>query len=95
MRIVYAYENVEQSMNIHRTKDKQRRKSVNVSVRADVVAEAKKLKLNLSDITENALLEAVGKAGFEKWKHDNAKSIERYNNRVAKHGVFSDGLRRF
>jgi post-segregation antitoxin (ccd killing protein) len=50
MRIVYAYENVEQSMNIHRTKDKQRRKSVNVSVRADVVAEAKKLKLNLSDI---------------------------------------------
>ncbi len=31
----------------------------------------------------------------EQWLKDNAEAIARYNEEIAKRGVFSDGLRRF
>ena len=82
-------------MNNLRTKDKIRRKSVNVSVREDVIAQAKKLGLNLSQITESALLDAVRASTFERWKMDNAKAIAAHNRRVDKEGALLDGLRTF
>ncbi len=82
-------------MNMLRANEKSRRKSVNVSVREDIVTEAKKLKLNLSEITEAALLEAVRASTFERWKTDNAKAIAAHNRRVDKEGALLDGFRTF
>ena len=72
-----------------------RKSPTNLSLREDLVRRAKKLGLNLSDIVEIALADAVRRAEREAWEADNRDAIDEYNERVAKHGVFSDGWRRF
>lgn len=67
----------------------------NLSLRDDLVRRAKQLGLNLSDILETALAEAVRRAEREAWEAENREAIDAYNERVAKHRVFSDDWRRF
>jgi antitoxin CcdA len=72
-----------------------RRKAVNVSLASDVVAKAKDLGINISEVAETALRSEVRRATFEKWKEENRDAIDNYNRRIRKHGLFSEGLRRF
>lgn len=72
-----------------------RKVATNLSVRGDLVQEARALGLNLSEIVEQALLEAVRKQRRAAWLAENQDAIDRYNARVARHGVFSDDWRRF
>jgi antitoxin CcdA len=67
----------------------------NVSVRADLVRDARAFKLNISEIVERALEQALEEHRRAAWLAENQDSIERYNARVAKHGVFSDAWRPF
>ncbi|MBL8642330.1 MAG: type II toxin-antitoxin system CcdA family antitoxin [Rhodospirillaceae bacterium] len=82
-------------MNFQRPTRKQRRKSVNVSLSAEIVEQAKKLGLNLSAVTEAALLQAVRAAGFEKWKQQNAPALKAHRDRVDAEGALLDDLRTF
>ena len=66
-----------------------------MSIRADLVRRAKALGLNLSRLFEEALEEALKERERAEWRERNAKAIDRYNDRVAEHGVFSDDWRRF
>jgi antitoxin CcdA len=74
---------------------KTRKAATNVSARADIVAEAKALGVNLSEVFESAVTEAVRRKRQEAWLADNREAIESYNARVARDGLFSDAWRRF
>lgn len=69
--------------------------ATNLSLRADLVTEAKALALNLSEVVEAAIEAAVREAREAVWLTENRAAIDQYNDFVASHGLFSDGRRRF
>jgi antitoxin CcdA len=73
----------------------QLKKATNVTIRADLLEQARELKLNLSQEFEAHLAEVIRKRRGEQWLIDNREAIEAYNRFVAENGVFSDGLRSF
>jgi antitoxin CcdA len=74
---------------------KARKKPTNVSINSDLLRQAKDLKINLSQTLEEQLFQLVLDQKAQAWKKKNREAIEAYNRRIEKHGVFSDGLRRF
>ena len=72
-----------------------RKAPTNVSVRADLVRQARLLKLNLSELLETALEKAIRDQERAAWLEANRSAIDDYNAQVAKRGVFSDDWRRF
>lgn len=73
----------------------QLKKPTNVTIRADLLEQAREMKINLSQEFENHLAEVIRKRRAEQWLRDNREAIEAYNRFVAENGVFSDGLRSF
>jgi antitoxin CcdA len=72
-----------------------RRKPVNVTVNQDLLASARKYKLNLSKILEDSLITELKLRWQNKWLDENKAAIADYNKHIEKHGVFSDDIRRF
>jgi antitoxin CcdA len=72
-----------------------RKKATNLSIDADLLAAARKLKINLSRTFEMALAEKVRALQREAWLAENREAIEAHNRFVERHGVWSDGLRQF
>jgi len=72
-----------------------RRKPVNLTINQDLLVSARKYKLNLSKILEDSLLTELRIRWQNDWLDENKAAIRAYNKRIAKHGVFSDGIRRF
>lgn len=72
-----------------------RKRAANLSVKSELLDEAKRLNLNLSAVLEAALQEAIGQTQRAEWLVRNRRALEAYNEHVEKHGVFSDGLRSF
>lgn len=77
--------------NAHRP----RKVATNLSVRDDLVRRARLLGLNLSEILEAALEDAVRTAEQSAWEAENRDAIDAYNAHVETHGVFSDKWRKF
>jgi antitoxin CcdA len=71
------------------------RKPTNVSARTDLVLEAKALDINLSEVFELALENAVRDAQRERWIEENRQAFAEYDRFVETNGVFSDGKRLF
>jgi antitoxin CcdA len=71
------------------------RKPTNLSVNEDLLARARAHNINLSATLEQALVEALRRKEREAWLAENQAAIERYNERIAEHGAFSDTLRSF
>ena len=69
--------------------------ATNLSLRADLVAEARALDLNLSEVVDSAIEAAVRSAREAAWQADNREAIDQYNEFISKHGLFSAGRRRF
>lgn len=69
--------------------------ATNLSVRADLVGAARELKLNLSEVLEQALEREVRAGARRAWLAENAEAIADYNAQVEARGVFSDDWRRF
>ncbi len=95
MRIIGAHHNEPDTAMDMRSPRHRRKKSANLSLDGALLAEAKKLGINLSGFMEEKLGEEVKRRRWEKWRVENRAAIEAYNEMVEKHGVFSDGLRRF
>jgi antitoxin CcdA len=72
-----------------------RKSATNLSLRPDLVRRAKELGLNLSELVDAALQQAIKDAEGRAWLEENRKAIAEYNALVTKRGVFSDGRRRF
>jgi antitoxin CcdA len=67
----------------------------NLSIRKDLVARARQLGLNLSQVVEGAIEEAIRTVEREQWLAENREAIDGYNGQVEKRGLFSDDWRRF
>lgn len=63
------------------------RKPTNVSLPADLVSEAKRLGINVSQACEARLAGEVRKQLSEEWKRENKEAIESSNEYVRKHGL--------
>lgn len=71
------------------------KKSANLSIRADLLEEARAYKINLSQTLETALQAELKKEKERRWLAENQAAIEAYNRYVEKHGLFSDRFRTF
>ena len=66
------------------------KRAVNVFVESDLLDEARRLDIDLSETLERRL-RAIVKAGEEKrWLEQNEAAFAAYNARVASHGLLSD-----
>lgn len=63
------------------------RKSVNLSIDAQLLDEAKALKVNLSRAADAGLAQAISRRKAEVWLIENAKAIEENNRYFEQHGL--------
>ena len=64
-----------------------RRKPTNLSLEADLVAEARRLGVNLSRAAEAGLRRAVAEAAKRRWQEENREALLSSNAWVEKHGL--------
>ena len=72
-----------------------RKQAANLSIRADLLHQAKARHINLSQTLEERLEEILREQDQQAWLEANRQAIEDANRFVAEHGLWSDGLRRF
>ena len=72
-----------------------RKAPTNLSVRVDLVRQARALELNISELLEASLEAAIRERTREAWLAENQDAIDAYNARVEADGVFSDDWRKF
>lgn len=63
------------------------KKATNVSLAEPLLAEAKKLRINISQAAEAGLARAVAEKRAELWLKENRAAIESSNAYVEKHGL--------
>jgi antitoxin CcdA len=71
------------------------KKPTNLSIRTDLLEQARALDINLSSEFEKHLVEVIRRRRGEQWLKDNREAIEAYNRHIERDGIWSDGLRTF
>jgi len=71
------------------------KKAVNVSVRSDLLDQARAEDINLSATLEAALAEQLRIRRRDRWRTENAAAIEAYNRDVDENSSFGDHARSF
>lgn len=71
------------------------KRSVNVSISAPLIDEARSLGIPLSATLEAALRVRVKAERDRRWQEDNREGIDQYNAMLDRYGVFSDDVRLF
>ncbi|MCG3767817.1 plasmid maintenance protein CcdB [Vibrio cincinnatiensis] len=71
------------------------KKATNLSLNSELLAEAKRLNINLSATMEQALVQEVSRRKQAEWIELNKDAINACNNLTEKHGLFSDSFRVF
>ena len=72
-----------------------KKKATNLSINSDLLKKAKELHINISNSLEKTLINLIKEAEMKNWENENKSSINSYNERVSKHGTFSDAVRSF
>lgn len=67
----------------------------NLSLRSDLVRRARALKLNLAEVVETALEQAIVAREKSNWVEENQDAFRAYNEFIEKYGVFGDEYRLF
>jgi antitoxin CcdA len=76
---------------------------VTVEVDAELIAAANDAGIDLSELLTHALrrrlppklTDAEREAEAKKWYEENKEAVDAYNELIKKHGLFSDGWRKF
>ncbi len=63
-----------------------KRRPVNLTIREDILKEAKALKLNASQAAETGIIAAVRHAREQEWLKNNQGAIQAHNKRIDKDG---------
>jgi antitoxin CcdA len=66
-----------------------RKRAVNVTVDEHVLADAKQLGMNLSQVLEDELRRRVKEEKTRRWQEENKDAIESHNRFIEKHGIWS------
>lgn len=80
---------------MHSEKPPPLKRPVNLSVDAQLVAQAREYGIPLSAALEEALKVRIAAAREARWLAENALAIADNNERIVRDGVFSDGVRSF
>jgi len=72
-----------------------KKQATNLSLNSDLLAEAKRLKINLSATMEKVLAEEVRQMKAKQWLQENRSALESCNELVEKNGMLSDAYRSF
>ena len=67
-----------------------KKRAVNLFVDTELLDEARRLRINLSETLERRLLMIVRAEREKRWLEENRAAIEAYNRRVAEQGLLSD-----
>lgn len=71
------------------------KKSVNLSVREDLLNEARALGMNLSATFEAALAAQLREERGRRWKEENQEAIAHHKERIRREGMWNQQLVRF
>lgn len=71
------------------------RRATNVSLPADLIEEARRLDINISQACEKGLSEQVSKSRAERWIDENREAIDYWNAWVEEHGLPLAKYRKF
>jgi antitoxin CcdA len=71
------------------------RRPTNVTLQADLLAEAKHLGINISEACESGLHERVAEARRKRWLEENREAIDDYNARIERDGLTLARYRQF
>lgn len=63
------------------------RKSANLSIDGNLLADAKALEINVSRAAEVGIADAVRREKERRWKEDNREAIEENNRYFSEHGL--------
>ena len=72
-----------------------RKKPTNVTIRGDLLEQARSLSINLSQEFEAHLEQVIRKRRAEQWLIDNQGAIDAYNRHIERDGLWNDGMRSF
>lgn len=61
----------------------------------ELVAEVRRLGIDVAQAAQGGLVDAVSKARGEEWKRENRAALESYNDWIAKNGLPLERYRRF
>jgi antitoxin CcdA len=67
-----------------------RKRAVNLFVDAELLDEARRLRINVSETLEHRLRTIVRAEQAKQWLEKNQAAIEAYNRRVSQHGLLAD-----
>jgi antitoxin CcdA len=67
-----------------------KKRAVNLFVDADLLDEARRMRINVSETLERRLRTIVRAEQEKRWLEENRAAIEAYNLRVSQHGLLSD-----
>jgi antitoxin CcdA len=67
-----------------------KKRAVNLFVDVELLDEARRLNINISETLEQRLRGLVRAAQEERWLEENREALVQYNRRVAEHGLLSD-----
>jgi antitoxin CcdA len=67
-----------------------KKRAVNLFVDAELLDEARRMRINMSDTLEQRLRTIVQGELERRWLAENRAAIEAYNRDVAEHGLLSD-----
>jgi antitoxin CcdA len=72
-----------------------RKQSANLSIRSDLLQQAKQNKINLSKTLEDRLEQILKERNREEWLKNNREAIAAANDYVQRKGLWSEGIRQF
>ena len=64
-----------------------KRRPINLTIRTDVLKEAKSLNLNASQAAEAGIIAAIQRAQEQEWLHTNKTALLAHNNRIEQEGL--------
>ena len=67
-----------------------KKRAVNLFVDVELLDEARRMNINISDTLEQRLRGLVRAEQERRWLQENQEAIAQYNRRVAEHGLLSD-----
>jgi len=67
-----------------------KKRAVNLFVDVELLEEARRLRINISETLERRLRMIVKAEQERRWLEENRAALEAYNRRVAEHGLLSD-----
>ena len=73
-------------MNTPHEQTPSKRRPVNLTIRADILEEAKSLNLNASQAAEAGIISAIQRAQEKKWLETNREALLAHNKRIEREG---------